>query len=65
MIIKRLIPHLCIIISLLMLTFVILDNANPGMNFVGNSFFKTLLVIFSLASLAAAGFMIADDRRKK
>jgi hypothetical protein len=63
--IKRLIPHLCIIISLLMLTFVILDNANPGMNFVGNSFFKALLVIFSLASMTAAGFMIADDRRKK
>ncbi|MDW7659423.1 MAG: hypothetical protein SCM11_19825 [Bacillota bacterium] len=63
--VKRLIPHLCIILSLLMLTFVILDNYNPGMDFVGNSFFKLLLVVFCLAALAAAGLLIAYDRKSR
>jgi hypothetical protein len=63
--VKRLIPHLCIVLSLLMLTFVILDNFNPGMDFVGNSFFKLLLVVFCLASLVAAGLLIAYDRKSR
>ena len=63
--VKRLIPHLCIILSLLMLTFVILDNFNPGMDFVGNSFFKLLLVVLCLVSFAAAGLLIAYDRKSK
>jgi hypothetical protein len=62
--IKRLIPHVCIILSLLMITFVILDQFNPGMDLVGNGFFKLLLIVLSLASLTAAGFLIADDWRR-
>jgi len=62
--IKKIIPHFCIIISLLMITFYILDEFNPGMNFVGNEFFKILLLIYSVGVLILAGFLIYENRRK-
>ena len=60
---RKLIPHLCIIISLMMLTFFVVDIYNPGMNFLGNDIFKTLLVVFCVASIVSAGFLIRFNRR--
>lgn len=60
---KRLIPHICIILALMMLTFYVVDIFNPGMNFVGNDIFKVLLVIFSVASIVSAGFLIRYNRK--
>ena len=63
--IKKVIPHFCIIISLLMITFYILDEFNPGMNFVGNEFFKILLLIYSIGVLVMAAFLIYDNTKKQ
>jgi hypothetical protein len=60
---KRLIPHICIILSLMMLTFFVVDIFNPGMDFVGNEIFNILLVIFSVASITASGFLIRYNRK--
>ena len=61
--IKRLIPHICIILSLMMLTFFVVDIFNPGMDFVGNEIFNILLVIFCVASITASGFLIRFNRK--
>lgn len=61
--IKRLVPHICIILALMMLTFFVVDIYNPGMNFLGNDIFKVLLVIFSVASVIASGFLIRYNRK--
>ena len=61
---KKLIPHICIILSLMMLTFFVVDKFNPGMNFVGNAAFKVLLAIYGVAVLAASGYLIAYNRRQ-
>ena len=60
---KRLIPHICIILSLIMLTFFVVDIFNPGMNFVGNDVFKILLLIYGLATIAASAFLIYENRK--
>jgi len=62
---KKLIPHVCIIISLLMITFFILDIFNPGMNFVGNDIFKILLAVYGVVTLIASGYLIAYNTKKK
>ena len=61
--IRKLIPHICIILSVMLITFYIVDKFNPGMNFVGNSFFKTLLVLDGIASIITAGFLIVRNSK--
>lgn len=60
---KKIIPHICVILSLMMLTFFVVDKFNPGMNFVGNGFFKILLAIYGVAVLITSGFLIANNRK--
>jgi len=62
--IRRLIPHICIILSVMLLTFFIVDMFNPGMNFVGNNFFKTLLVMDIVVATITAGFLISANRKE-
>lgn len=61
--VRKLIPHICIILSVMLITFLIADNYNPGMNFVGNQFFKTLLALDCIAAIVNAGFLIAGNRK--
>lgn len=57
---KRLIPHICISLSLVTLTFLVLGQFNPIM---GKSFVQVIILITSLASLITAGFLISYNRR--
>lgn len=58
---KKIIPHVCIILALFTITFVILSLYNP---IIGSGFFKWILVIFSLAAILASGFLIGYTRRE-
>jgi hypothetical protein len=60
---KRVLPHLCLIISFMMLTFLVIDHFNQAMNFIGNDVFKVLLLIYSLAVIVASIYLIAGNRR--
>ena len=59
--IKKLIPHVCIILSLFIITYVILNEFNPV--FFSKDFFKVTLIVFSGAAIVAAGYLIAYNRR--
>lgn len=54
---RKLIPHICIILSLFTITYVILNEFNPS--FFSKSFFKATLLIFSVAAIIDSGFLIA------
>jgi hypothetical protein len=56
---RRLIPHICISLSLVTLTFLVLGQFNP----MGKSFVQVIILISSLVSLIAAGFLISANRR--
>ena len=58
---KKLIPHVCFILSLVVLTFLVLVQYNPSI--LGKGFFQILLLIYSLATILASAFLIADNRR--
>ncbi len=61
---KKLLPHICLILSLMMLTFFVVDIFNPGMNFVGNDIFKALLLIYGVATAVLSGLLIVYHHRK-
>lgn len=58
---KKCLPHLTLIFSLMMLTFFIIDSINPSMAFLGNSITKTLLCIFSVLTLILSLLSILRD----
>jgi hypothetical protein len=60
---KKVLPHISIIFSLLMITFVILDQYNPGMNFLGNDAFKLMLIAYGV--ITAVSSVITVIRSKK
>jgi hypothetical protein len=60
---KRVIPHICLIISVMMLVLFTIDRVNESMNFIGNDIFDTLLLLFCLSAIPTAIFLIADNRR--
>ena len=59
--IRKLIPHVCIILALFTITYVILNEFNPS--FFSKGFFKVTLIVFSLASALCSAIMIALNRR--
>lgn len=59
--IKKLIPHICIILSLVTLTFLVLDQFNPSL--FGKLFFKVMLLVYAISTIIAAAFLIAYNRR--
>jgi hypothetical protein len=59
--IKKLIPHICVILSLFVITYVILNEFNPA--FFSKGFFKVSLIIYSLATLLTSSILIAINRR--
>ncbi len=59
--IKRLIPHLCIIFSLATLTFLVLAQFNPIWS---KTFIQVVVAATCITSITAAAFLIADHRKK-
>ena len=60
---KKLLPHICIVLSLVTLTFLILDQFNP--TFFGKPFFHVTLLIYCLCVLSFSAIIVARSRRKK
>jgi len=61
--IKKILPHICIILSLVTLTFLLLDQFNP--TFFGKSFFHVELLIYGIVVIAFSSIIIARGKRKK
>ena len=59
--IKKLIPHICIILSLVTLTFLVLEQFNPSL--FGKLFFQVILLVYAISTIIAAAFLIACNRR--
>lgn len=61
----KILPHIVIVLAAMFITFWILDQLNPIMNFINNSISNVLLLLFSIASLGNAIFSIAWYRKSK
>ena len=62
---KKILPHLCIIISLMMLTFFVIDQFNSAMAFINNDITKWLLAVYCVLVIATSIYLIADNRRRR
>lgn len=61
MIIKKLIPHIFLILTMVTLTLFILTQYNPGISFM--DFYKVCMYAFCIVALIAAGLLIAYTRK--
>lgn len=61
MMIKRLIPHACIVLALVVLTLFILVQFNPGI--AVSSFYTIAMYAFCAVALVTSGVLIAQNRR--
>ncbi len=61
--IRRALPHLCLVISVMILVFYGIDRVNHAMNFIGNPVFNTLLLVYALLVIALSVLAIVRDRR--
>ena len=61
--IRKLLPHVGIILALMFITFFIVDKFNGAMNFIGNDISKGLLLVFSLVSIGNSCLLIHQNRK--
>ena len=61
---RGILPHLVIILAGNFLVFLMLDQYNPTMEFVGNPISSILLALFCLLSIVA-GILLARDNRQR
>ena len=62
-IIRKILPHLLIILGGMFLTFTVLNHFNDAMNFINNEISITLLFVWAILSLVAGGIAVADNIR--
>ncbi len=64
-IIDKLLPHISFILAIVFITFLILDQYNPMMNFINNDTSMKLLGIFCGVTLINSGVMIKKNHIQK
>ena len=61
---RKILPHAAIIMSLMYLVFFFIDRVNTAMAFINNDMTKVLLLILCVISVVNAVLLIADDRKR-
>ena len=59
---KKIIPHVSIILSLVTITFLILSQYNP---IIGKSFVQLTILLLCISALITSSYLIAYNRRPK
>lgn len=62
-IIKNILPHIIIILSGIFIVFLILDNYNPTMNFIGNTISIKLFWAFCILSIVNSVIIVISNRK--
>lgn len=63
--IKRVIPHISVILSGMLIVFFIIDRFNPKMGFMDNEGTKILTFILSISSITTSVLLAACQRREQ
>ena len=62
---RKLLPHAAIILSLMYFVFFGIDRVNTAMDFINNDITKFLLVALGVIAVIDAMLLIHDDRRRE
>lgn len=63
-IVKKFLPHICIILSGMMLTFVVIDQFNRARGLVDNDMTKGLLFLLGIVAIIVSCMLIGRQRRE-
>lgn len=63
--IRKIFYHLTIIVGAIMITFIILDWYNPGMEYVNNWFTLSLLMVYFIFALAVSIYLLVQIRTRE
>lgn len=58
-------PHVCIVLSLIFLVFLVLDDYNPMMNFLTNPISTVLLALLCIVGMLNSILSIRDRRKSE
>lgn len=61
---QKILPHLLIVLSIVMLVFLVIDQVNAAMAFINNQGTKIIMMIYSVLVLVLAALYAAEHRRK-
>lgn len=64
-IVKRLLPHVCIVLAGMMIIFFIIDNFNDAIALINNATTKALLFVFGIVAVIVSGMLIHKQRREE
>ena len=60
---QKILPHVCIVLALVMLTFLIIDQVNSAMAFINNQGTKILMMIFCVLVGALSVWAMREQRK--
>jgi hypothetical protein len=63
--VKNVLPHICVIMSGMFITFFIVDKFNLEMAFINNDTTKFLMLVFSVVSIVVSSMLIYKNRREE
>ena len=63
-IVRKIVPHVIVVISIMLLVFVIIDGVNSAMGFINNAGTKTLIFIDAALGIFES-FLFVYDRNKR
>lgn len=64
-ILKNILPHVCLMLSAVYLTFFILDKYNPGREFLNRPQIKALILVFAILSAIVSILLVRHNRREE
>lgn len=65
MILRRILPHLCLVISIMMLVFYVIDTMNDAMGFLRGEVFRTLLLIYCIVAILTSIILIVVNEKSR
>ncbi|MDD5016605.1 MAG: hypothetical protein PHO15_00725 [Eubacteriales bacterium] len=63
--IRKIIPHICIAISVMIIVFYIINIYNDAMGFLRGTVFETLLLIFCAVSITTSVMLLVQNERRE
>ena len=61
---KKILPHILIVLSVSLLVFFFIDQVNSAMGFINNQGTKIILCVQCFIALIISGWFVADTRRR-
>ena len=63
-IVKKILPHICIVLAGIVVIFFVIDRFNQAMTLMSNDMTKGILFALGIVAIVVSGMLIARQRRE-